>query len=222
VRTLRGDTALSRLTAVLAVAGVLLVAVAALLLSRGTPARVEGPTQALDPAGSPPVAASPSSRFFGPTLVPIGPRHRLPAGPPLHVAVPSLGLAAHVVPVPADGRTLDPPGDPGVLGWWAGGAWAGARRGSALVTGHTVHTGGGALDDLERVRPGARVQVRTTRGQIDYVVTDVVVLGKEEIARRAPELFSQKVAGRLVLVTCEDWDGEGYRSNVVVTARPRG
>lgn len=220
MRTLRVDTALGRLAAVLAVAGLLLVAVAALALSRSTPARVEGPARALDPVGSRAPAVVPSSRSSGPSLVSSPPRHRLPAGPPLRVTIPSLGLAAPVMPVSADGRTLNPPGDPSVLGWWAGGAWAGARRGSALVTGHTVHTGGGVLDHLERVRRGALVQVRTTSGEIDYRVTDVAVLGKEEIARRAPVLFSQEVAGRLVLVTCEDWDGEGYRSNVVVTARP--
>jgi len=28
------------------------------------------------------------------------------------------------------------------------------------------------------------------------------------------------VPGRLVLITCEDWDGERYLSNVVVTATP--
>jgi sortase (surface protein transpeptidase) len=88
------------------------------------------------------------------------------------------------------------------------------------VTGHTVHDGGGALDDLETLRPGADVRVRTDRGTIRYVVDSVAVLDKDTIARRAPQLFSQEVAGRLVLVTCEGWDGTGYRSNVVVTAAP--
>jgi streptomycin 6-kinase len=37
---------------------------------------------------------------------------------------------------------------------------------------------------------------------------------------RAEELFSQRVPGRLVLVTCEDWDGREYLSNVVVIAAP--
>ncbi|UUZ59179.1 sortase domain-containing protein [Nocardioides sp. B-3] len=92
--------------------------------------------------------------------------------------------------------------------------------GSALFTGHTVHGGGGALDDLERVRAGRDVIVHTDRGVIDYVVRSVRVPDKDVIAQRAGSLFSQGVRGRLILVTCEDWDGEGYRSNVVVIAVP--
>ena len=94
--------------------------------------------------------------------------------------------------------------------------------GTALVTGHTVHSGGGALDDLERVAPGTRIRVRTSRGWVAYVAASTVVLGKDALARRAPRVFSQTVRGRLVLVTCEGWDGTGYRSNVVTTAVPSG
>jgi hypothetical protein len=52
------------------------------------------------------------------------------------------------------------------------------------------------------------------------VVQDVEVYRKGTLARRAADLFSQEVDGRLVLLTCEDWDGAAYRSNVVVVARP--
>jgi hypothetical protein len=62
--------------------------------------------------------------------------------------------------------------------------------------------------------------VQTDRGTIVYVVASVRVLDKGSMARSAGRLFSQSVPGRLVLVTCEGWDGEGYRSNVVVVARP--
>jgi LPXTG-site transpeptidase (sortase) family protein len=113
-----------------------------------------------------------------------------------------------------------PPSDPQQLGWWSDGAKPGAARGSALVTGHTVHTGGGALDHLEELRPGDRVVVRTDRSSLRYVVQQVRTYSKGAIARHADRLFSQQVAGRLVLVTCEDWDGERYLSNVVVTATP--
>ena len=47
----------------------------------------------------------------------------------------------------------------------------------------------------------------------------VRVYDKGSVAGDAKRLFSQDVPGRLVLVTCEDWDGERYLSNVVVTAR---
>jgi len=63
--------------------------------------------------------------------------------------------------------------------------------------------------------------VRTDRGTLRYDVRRIRVFSKGRIADHADELFSQEVPGRLVLVTCEDWDGERYLSNVVVTATPR-
>lgn len=139
---------------------------------------------------------------------------------PRRVIVPALGISAPVVPISTDGARLVPPDDPQTLGWWREGARPGADRGSALVTGHTVRAGGGALDDLERVRPGEAVVVRTDHGAIDYVVSSVRVVDKDVVAERAESMFSQEVDGRLVLLTCEDWDGEGFLSNVVVIAVP--
>ncbi|MGV3563107.1 MAG: hypothetical protein ACO1ON_07460, partial [Nocardioides sp.] len=55
---------------------------------------------------------------------------------------------------------------------------------------------------------------------MEYVVETVRVYRKGRLAERAAELFSQEVDGRLVLLTCEDWDGTRYLSNVVVTALP--
>jgi len=129
-------------------------------------------------------------------------------------------MDAPVVPISTVGNALTPPSDPQQLGWWSAGAKTGARQGSALVTGHTVHTGGGAMDDLEQLRTGDRVTVYTSRGIIPYAVRSVNVFGKGSIARHAQRLFSQEVRGRLVLVTCEDWDGTRYLSNVVVVAKP--
>ncbi|GAA1158293.1 class F sortase [Nocardioides aquiterrae] len=147
--------------------------------------------------------------------------HREP-GAPERLRIPALDVDARVLPVHAPGRTLVPPSDPTKLGWWADGAEPGADRGSALVAGHTVHTGGGALDDLEHVDRGDAIVVRTDHGTIRYVVQSVHVYRKGRIAEDAEKLFSQDVPGRLVVLTCEDWDGERYLSNVVVTATPRG
>jgi sortase (surface protein transpeptidase) len=85
-----------------------------------------------------------------------------------------------------------------------------------------VHDGPGALNHLEQLRRGDRVLVRTDQGRIRYVVRAVQIFTKGAVARRAEQLFDQSVPGRLVLVTCEDWDGERYLSNVVVTAVPTG
>jgi LPXTG-site transpeptidase (sortase) family protein len=108
-----------------------------------------------------------------------------------------------------------------VLGWWSAGAAPGAARGSALITGHTVSSGGGAFDDLETLRTGDRLSVRTATGAIGYEVGSVTVYRKARLARRAATVFSQQVSGRVVLITCEDWNGTTYESNVVVTAHPR-
>jgi LPXTG-site transpeptidase (sortase) family protein len=195
---------------------------------------VEHPTVDTSPvpevrAGSPrgPAAAHPATRKPAAAAGqrqrrhPVRPRALPAAGAPRAVLIDALAIEVPVLSIRSEGRSLEPPADPQVLGWWSGGARPGAARGSALVTGHTVHDGGGALDDLETLRAGAEVRVRTRRGTIRYVVGSVRVLDKDTIARQAPRLFSQQVRGRLVLVTCEGWDGSGYRSNVVVTASPR-
>ena len=141
-------------------------------------------------------------------------------GAPMRVRIPSLGVDAPVLPVKAPNRTLVPPSYAQQLGWWVDGAQPGAAEGSALVAGHTVNAGGGALNDLETIEPGAKVVVRTDRSRIEYVVRRVAVYDKGKIATDAERLFSQDVPGRLVLLTCEDWDGSRYLSNVVVIATP--
>ncbi len=147
-------------------------------------------------------------------------RARAPVGEPRRVVVPRLGVDAPVAAIPTARRVLLPPGDPQVLGWWRGGAEAGEARGSVLITGHTVSSGGGAFDDLETLEPGDRVRVRTSAGVVEYVVDRTVVYRKARLARQAQSVFSQTVPGRLVLVTCEEWNGTAYLSNAVVFARP--
>ena len=139
---------------------------------------------------------------------------------PRSVVVPALGLRAAVLPIATVEGALTPPDDPRQLGWWSGGARAGADTGAAVLTGHTVHTGGGALDDLEQLTSGDRVVVGSGSEQVAYAVDTVRVLSRDDLARRSTSLFSRSGPGRLVLITCEDWDGAAYRSNVVVVARP--
>jgi LPXTG-site transpeptidase (sortase) family protein len=139
-------------------------------------------------------------------------------GVPVRLQVPSLRVDAPVVPISAPGGVLLPPDDPQTLGWWSAGAQPGAATGGALITGHTVHTGGGAFNDLETLDPGDVVRVITSAGLLEYAVTDVTVYRKSTLARDAERIFSQTVPGRLVLITCEDWNGSGYDSNAVVVA----
>jgi LPXTG-site transpeptidase (sortase) family protein len=141
-------------------------------------------------------------------------------GRPVRVAIPQLEVSAPVVGIKADDGALTPPSDPSTVGWWSAGAQPGARRGSAVITGHTVHDGGGAFDNLDKLTPGSVVVVSTNRGPLRYQVATVTTYRKATLAKRAAQLFDQSVRGRLVLVTCEDWNGQVYLSNVVVVALP--
>jgi LPXTG-site transpeptidase (sortase) family protein len=141
-------------------------------------------------------------------------------GTPVRLEVPGLRVDVPVTGISAPDGVLLPPSDPQVLGWWRDGALPGAARGSALITGHTVSTGGGAFDDLETLGRGDRVRVRTTRGILVYEVTGVTIYRKATLAEDAARVFSQSVPGRLVLITCEDWNGSTYLSNAVVFAEP--
>ena len=141
-------------------------------------------------------------------------------GVPERLIVPELGVNVPVVGIKAPKRVLLPPDDPQVLGWWKAGARPGSVYGSTLITGHTVSYGGGAFDDLETLERDHRVRVRTSNGVIGYRVTGVTIYRKASLAKDAAKVFSQSVPGRLVLITCEDWNGTTYLSNAVVFAEP--
>jgi LPXTG-site transpeptidase (sortase) family protein len=166
-------------------------------------------------AALPPYVVEPVVRFEQTPARPLA-----AAGNPRRLVVPRLDVSAPVVPLDLEGRTLVPPDDPRTLGWWADSARPGTLRGGTLITGHTVHSGGGALDDLETLRRGDPVRVRTTRGVVRYSVTGVTVYRKASLARVSDRVFSQAGPHRLLLVTCEDWNGVEYLGNVVVLAEP--
>ena len=147
-------------------------------------------------------------------------RDHLGGSVPHRLVIPALDVDARVVPVAMVDRVLVPPDDPGVLGWWRGGAGIGATRGSALVTGHTVHTGGGALDHLGDLGVGDRIVVATAHGPVSYVVETVTYYPKQTLADAASATFTQAGAPRLLLITCERWNGSSYDGNTVVVAVP--
>jgi sortase (surface protein transpeptidase) len=79
------------------------------------------------------------------------------------------------------------------------------------------------MDDLGDLEPGDRVRVRSRRGTLIYETTRVRDYTTEQVAEHAYDLFGQdREEGRLVLVTCTDWDGKVYRSNTIVFADPIG
>ena len=143
-------------------------------------------------------------------------------GVPTRLVVPALHIDAPVVRIGVDGRDAHPARTTRrCSAGGSDGAVPGARTGSALITGHTVHTGGGAMDDLETLRgrrPGDRRDAQGRRG-LPGERGDASTARRRW--RRTPHgVFSQERPGRLVLITCEDWDGTKYLSNAVVVARP--
>lgn len=144
------------------------------------------------------------------------------AGRPLEVWVPRLKVRSPVVAISGQSGTLLPPDDAQILGWWQEGRGAGAENGSAVVTGHTVSTGGGAFDNLQKLVTGDRLRVRTAAGWITYAVERSKVYSVEQLAENAEDIFDRDGESRLVLITCSDFNGEVYLSNAVVFATAVG
>jgi LPXTG-site transpeptidase (sortase) family protein len=177
------------------------------------------PTTKPKPVSTP--TAAPTTHSTAPTN-PKTSTPRSASGGPVRISVPRLGVSARVVGIRASGGQLIPPSNPRLVGWWSDGARPGAAKGSAIITGHTVHTGGGAFDHLAQLRAGDSVKVATAKGTISYAVVAVTTYRKRALAKQAAQIFDQSVPGRLVLVTCEDWNGTTYLSNAVVIAEPIG
>jgi len=142
------------------------------------------------------------------------------AGAPRVLTVPHLGITAAVRQIQVQGGILTPPADATEVGWDITTAEPGSAYGSTVITGHTVHTGGGAVNELDDLSMGDAVMVATSKGRIEYDVTDVVELTKQEMVRAIPKLYRREVPGRIVLITCTDWNGFEYLANTVVVAEP--
>jgi LPXTG-site transpeptidase (sortase) family protein len=143
-------------------------------------------------------------------------------GGPYTLRIPRIGVDATVVPIQTnEERVLNPPRDPSVVGWWSEGAAPGEQHGSAVLVGHTVRNkGGGVFDDIGDLTRGDAIEVEGSDAMLTYRVRSIDVLSKEEVARKAEEIFAQTGAGRLVVITCDDWDGTAWRSNIVTIAAP--
>lgn len=143
---------------------------------------------------------------------------------PVRLVVPSLHVDAPIIPIDISANaTLDPPSNPSEVGWWKGSAKPGSLTGQTVITGHTVHTGGGQMDHLGSIEQGAIIRIVTPLDTMWYQETSVVVYSKEQVTQHAVDLFSQKrTKNRLVLITCTGWTGKEYTSNVIVFAKPLG
>jgi len=135
--------------------------------------------------------------------------------------IPRIGVNAPVVAIKSNAdRVLVPPRNPGLAGWWSDGAAPGQPRGSVVVVGHTVRAGGGVFDHIGTLHHGDTIQVEGSHATLAYRVQSVAVLSKDDLAREAEKIFTQTGPGRLVVITCADWDGSSWRSNIVTIATP--
>jgi LPXTG-site transpeptidase (sortase) family protein len=143
---------------------------------------------------------------------------------PVKLIIPSQKIRAAIRPIEVNSsNVLDPPSDVREVGWWRRSVRPGAHHGQTVLTGHTVHDGGGVMDRLGKLHVGRVVRVVTPKGTMAYRATKVLTLTKPQLAQRSRDLFGQtRPSNRLVLITCTGWTGSDYTSNVVVFAKPLG
>ncbi|MFI1013249.1 class F sortase [Streptomyces sp. NPDC020965] len=161
-----------------------------------------------------------------PRGVPLPPAHD-PVEParPRRVDIPSLGVAAAVVPRGLDARgAIDPPpyAAPRTVGWYGAGTQPGAA-GASLLVGHVdTDTDPAVFYGLSAARPGEKVRVTRADGSIaEFTIDDVQVFGRDRFDAR--KVYGPREGGRaeLRLITCGgtfDRATRTYTANVVVSA----
>jgi hypothetical protein len=144
---------------------------------------------------------------------------------PQRVDIPTMGVQAPLVPRGLDRRgALEPPAfdQPGVVGWYDGGARPGAA-GVALLVGHVdTRTRPAVFYRLSTLRPGDTIRVLRADGKVAaFTVDDVRVLPRNHFD--AQQAYGARKSGRaeLRLITCGgtfDRASREYTANVVVSA----
>jgi LPXTG-site transpeptidase (sortase) family protein len=209
-------------------AGLALVAVLATIAIAAT----RGPGPAEDPGALSAQQSPPATLTATPTPTPPVEQSEVPLDPadsqaeaitgPYTLRIPRIDVDAPIVPIQSnEDRVLLPPRDPGIAGWWSDGVAPGAAHGSAVLVGHTVrNNGGGVFDDVGTLHSGDTIEVEGSNTALTYRVQSVDVLSKDQVARDAEHIFNQAGPGRLVVITCDDWDGTTWQSNIITIASP--
>jgi hypothetical protein len=147
---------------------------------------------------------------------------------PNRIEIPKIHASAPIVPVGTtpDGE-LDVPLDPKVVGWWRYGAKPGATVGTAILAGHINYAGvTGEMAAIGQLNPGDTVYVigkqnAQKRHEVRFTVTGVRTYHKTRLPYK--QIFDQKSAGRIAIVTCGgpfDASTGNYLDNIVVFAVP--
>jgi hypothetical protein len=147
---------------------------------------------------------------------------------PNRIEIPKIHANAPIVPVGTtpDGELVVPL-DPKVVGWWRYGAKPGATVGTAILAGHINYAGvTGEMAQIGRLNPGDVVYVfgkqnAERRHEVRFTVTGVRTYHKTRLPYK--QIFDQKSAGRIAIVTCGgpfDASTGNYLDNIVVFAVP--
>lgn len=140
--------------------------------------------------------------------------------PPTWISIRAAGLSARVESVKARDGALRVPAV-GRAGWFRGGPRPG-EAGRAVIIGHLdTGTGPGLFARVPELTEGAVVSVTDRRGDVwDYEVVGAAQVPKDRFP--AGDVYGGSSRPVLVLITCGGpfTEGEGYRDNVLVYARP--
>ncbi|MFF4185884.1 class F sortase [Streptomyces sp. NPDC001691] len=161
-----------------------------------------------------------------PLGAPLPPAHDpLRGAAPQRVEIPSIGIAAPVVPRGLDAEgAVDPPpyNRPGTVGWFDGGARPG-EAGAALLVGHVdTESKPAVFYGLSAARAGQQVKVTAADGTVaEFTIDDVRVFPRSHFD--AATVYGPRQRGRaeLRLITCGgtyDRRTKAYTANVVVSA----
>jgi hypothetical protein len=147
---------------------------------------------------------------------------------PNRIEIPKIHASAPIVPVgTTPNGELEVPLNPHTVGWWRYGAKPGATVGTAILAGHINYAGvTGSMADIGKLNPGDEVfvfgkQNANRRHEVRFTVTGVRTYHKTSLPYQ--QIFDQKSAGRIAIVTCGgpfDAATGSYLDNIVVFAVP--
>jgi LPXTG-site transpeptidase (sortase) family protein len=145
---------------------------------------------------------------------------------PAQVVIPELDIAADVRPVGmTDATTMQVPSDISVVGWFDDSVLPISTAGNTVLVGHRdgVEDPNGVFRHLGDLQKGDLVEVEDlSQEHLEYEVTRVDVIGRDEFAGEAPWIFNRIGKHHLVLLTCGgsyDASRGGYQANVIVVAK---
>lgn len=117
---------------------------------------------------------------------------------PARLSIPSVSIDSPVQPVGINvkGEMDVPPGDTDIVGWYKYGAKPG-ENGIAVIDAHVF----AAFDDLDKVKPGADIYIRTDDDtRLHFRVSKVATY---RLSQLTPSMLFKKGSGRgLNLITC--------------------